>query len=230
MKPFDSGVAPEEHSRGDMDATAGPCDPFPHRFAEIHRRVDCGIAWQSATRQARLWPHRLPGPVEGRGGRGDRRRRSGDGVRPCRSRVLGRSVPACAALPSVALGGHRSSLGTGGAVVSHRACSVRSAGGVDCQVPSRSECLSLRGGAAGPEWSRAPGTCSLALGQRLGQLSAYVFGHFGAVSDTGRRVCSTRLSSAGRAVSPGVAHLRATGGVPSFRSETRIAGRRARVR
>lgn len=226
MKRLSSGVPPCDSSGalswGDMDTRRPPCAPFPHRFAQIDRRVDCGTPWQSATRKARLWTARLPRPLGGREGRGAPRRRSGDGVWRVRTRVLGRSVQGGHARSCVALLGLRSSLGTGGAVVSCASNQLRSAGGVDCQVPQRSECLSLRGGAAGPEWSRAPGTSTLALGQRLGQLSAYVFAHF----DVSRRSRSTRLSSDGRPYAPAVAHLRVTGRVSSFRSETRIAGRR----
>lgn len=56
-------------------------------------------------------------------------------------------------------------LGAGGAIVSRERDE-------DCQVPSRRLCLSLRYGAAGPEWRWAPRVPTLALERCLEQLNA----------------------------------------------------------
>lgn len=66
------------------------------------------------------------------------------------------------------VGGGESRLGAGGAAL----FSPTWRGERDCQVPPRRSCLSLRRGAAGPEWRRAPRTHTLALGQPPGQLLA----------------------------------------------------------
>lgn len=71
--------------------------------------------------------------------------------------------------------GFESILGAGGAVVSSLPRQRRSE---DCQVPSRRLCLSLRHGAAGPEWRWAPRGSSLTLGQRLEQSNACGFRSF----------------------------------------------------
>lgn len=66
-------------------------------------------------------------------------------------------------------------LGAGGAVAPSLPRQRRSE---DCQVPSRRLCLSLRHGAAGPEWRWAPRGSILTLGQRLEQSNACGFRSF----------------------------------------------------
>lgn len=154
---------------------------FPYRFARVQAVAHCHERCRNGKPGARWGRHRGAGLLS----------RSTTTRRPA---CNGASVRFRSDRP----GG--TSLGTGGAVASHFANPrVSEVGGVDCQVPSRWMCLSQRGGAAGPERSPAPGPCTLALGQRLEQLTTRAFCTFhGTRNALAERPITLHLGSARR--------------------------------
>lgn len=155
-------------SKGDVcwGKTVQPCadgrqaPTFNHSSASLHPEVHCR-GWGDGGN----WLARLG-------------RRGGE-LQRCSSTRRGpvggggdASVSSLRPLSRQAFAGGESDLGSGGAVVS---AFTSERGDGDCQVPSRWSCLSQRGGAAGPEWRRAPYASSLTLIQRLGQLPLSVF-------------------------------------------------------
>lgn len=135
---------------------------FTYLFGDVAAEVDCHELALDGTPTARSGWFR-GGGLQGRQSLCDALAGGGDGA----SRALAeyeRSSP-------------KNNLEPGGAVAPP---SVKRES-EDCQVPSRWVCLSQRGGAAGPERSRAPCAPILALGQRLEQLLASTFASFRAL-------------------------------------------------
>lgn len=160
---------------------------FTHHFTLIAAAAGCHGPGQGVTRKAQRNPaaHGKPGAGWGRRGGGlqcrntylRRAHRAGDGVRYGFETV-------------------QSILGTGGA-------NILQAEGEDCQVPSRRLCLSLRSGAAGPEWRWAPRARTLTLGHSLEQPNALNFSSFGSFSpSTSERTHSARQPQSGTRETP----------------------------
>lgn len=161
--------------------TGAHSSTFPYSFAGIGATPGCHGPWRGDTPkfQRNLAAHGRPGAGWGRRG----------GGLHCRHTYLRRALRGS---DGVCFGfALESNLGTGGAIYLREEVE-------DCQVPSRRLCLSLRSGAAGPEWRWAPRARTLALGHRLEQPIASKFSSFGChIADESERTHS---------------HLRANGG------------------
>jgi hypothetical protein len=153
---FESGVADRSHARGSLALPGGRSLTFTHHSATLPRGVHCPGHREGDNSEARLG--RRGGTLSGSATSGGPPVGGGSSAasRPTRHRS----------------GVGPSDLGSGGATA--WALTSEGQAGV-CQEPPRSRCLSLRCDAAGPEWRRAPCNASLALIQRLGQLSVSVF-------------------------------------------------------
>ena len=133
----------------------------PNSFTPLQTEAYCHLRGGSVRSEARLG-RRRGGPLQC--------------TQQCRGRSRKRTVRSSETLETGLVARHESILEPGGAAVPGLAIEAER---VDCQVPSRCLCLSQRGGAAGPEWSLAPRTHTLALGQRLGQRFSRIFVWFG---------------------------------------------------
>lgn len=137
---------------------------FAYSFATIVAEAGCHGAFRDGSRKVQRNFAGIGRPSSGWGRRGGRLQ-----GRPFHGRTLQGDLRSGFAVESI--------LGAGGAAISLQP-RLRDDG--DCQVPWRRLCLSLRRGAAGPEWRWAPRAPSLALEQRLEQPNAREFRSFAA--------------------------------------------------
>ena len=148
-----TGTRPEDEC-----VTTAHSSTFPYTFAGIVAAAGCHEVCPGDTSDAHrhsVNPFGLTGwGAPGRASARDSRRTHRHFTRTTGSSCDGGSRVRCESI-----------LGAGGAIVSRERDE-------DCQVPSRRLCLSLRYGAAGPEWRWAPRVPTLALEHCLEQLNA----------------------------------------------------------